>query len=104
MIAGGATEVGTPRTATDESIIFQIDEDFTIPRAAPGGLRRAARAAQVKNVGVADGDARPQGADQLAFGTPPQVGDALYLGFERAAGPPAARRSTSTPRRPAAPA
>ena len=35
-----------------------------------------------KNVGVADGEARPQGSDQLAFGTPPQVGDALYIGFE----------------------
>ena len=35
-----------------------------------------------KNVGVADGEARPQGSDQLAFGTPPQVGDSLYLGFE----------------------
>ena len=31
---------------------------------------------------MADGEARPQGSDQLAFGSPPQVGDALYLGFE----------------------
>ena len=28
------------------------------------------------------GVARPKGADQLAFGTPPKVGDALYLGFD----------------------
>ena len=40
------------------------------------------RGGQVKDVGVADGEARPQGSDQLAFGSPPQVGDALYLGFE----------------------
>ena len=40
------------------------------------------RDGQVKDVGVADGEARPQGSDQLAFGSPPQVGDALYLGFE----------------------
>ena len=40
------------------------------------------RAGKVKDVGVADGEARPKGADQLAFGTPPQVGDALYLGFD----------------------
>ena len=40
------------------------------------------RHGQVKDVGVADGEARPQGSDQLAFGSPPQVGDALYLGFE----------------------
>ena len=33
---------------------------------------------------MADGEARPQGSDQLAFGTPPQVGDSLYLGFEDA--------------------
>ena len=37
---------------------------------------------QAKSVGMAEGEARPQGPDQLAFGTPPQVGDALYLGFE----------------------
>jgi len=33
------------------------------------------RGGQVKDVGVADGEARPQGSDQLAFGSPPQVGD-----------------------------
>ena len=38
--------------------------------------------AQAKSVGTAEGEARPQGPDQLAFGTPPQVGDALYVGFE----------------------
>ena len=42
LIPGGATEVGTPRTANDESVIFQVDEDFTIPRDAPGGLRAPA--------------------------------------------------------------
>ena len=33
-------------------------------------------------IGVVDGTARPQGADQLPFSAPPLVGDALYLGFE----------------------
>jgi predicted phage baseplate assembly protein len=82
LIRGGETEIGTPRTANDESIIFQVDEDFTIPTAQPAAyvLQRTGQAP--KNVGVAEGEARPQGADQLAFGSPPQVGDALYLGFE----------------------
>ena len=76
-----------PRSArraprNDESIIFQVDEDFTIPAMGPAAyvLQRTGQAP--KNVGVADGEARPQGSDQLAFGTPPQVGDALYIGFE----------------------
>src|SRR5436190_20684284 len=34
-IPGGQTEVATLRTATDESVIFQVDEDFTIPPARP---------------------------------------------------------------------
>ena len=42
-IPGGDTEVGTLRTATEESIVFQVDEDFAIPPAAPGGLRGPAR-------------------------------------------------------------
>ena len=60
------------------------------------GLRRSPRCArpptscsaanQIKDVGVADGEARPQGADQLPFGSPPAVGDALYLGFEEPIG------------------
>ena len=82
LIAGGETEVGTPRTAHDESIVFQVDEDFTIPSMTPAAYVLQRVGQTPKNVGVADGEARPQGADQLAFGTPPQVGDCLYLGFE----------------------
>ena len=33
-------------------------------------------------IAVADGKARPQGPDRLPFGSPPQVDDALYLGFD----------------------
>ena len=44
------------------------------------------RANQIKDVGLADGAARPQGADQLPFGSPPSVGDALYLGFDEPVG------------------
>jgi predicted phage baseplate assembly protein len=84
-IAGGETEVGTPRTANEESIIFQIDEDFTIPPVRPAAYVLQ-RGGQVKDVGVADGEARPQGADQLPFNSPPAVGDALHLGFEEPIG------------------
>ena len=84
LIRGGETEVGTPRTAHDESIIFQVDEDFTIPSMTPAAYVLQRVGQSPKNVGVADGEARPQGSDQLAFGTPPQVGDSLYLGFEDA--------------------
>ena len=82
LIPGGDTEVGTPRTAHDESVIFQVDEDFTIPSARPEAYVLQRHGAQAKSVGTAEGEARPQGPDQLAFGTPPQVGDSLYLGFE----------------------
>ena len=35
QIAGGETEIATPRTPNEESIVFQVDEDFTIPPARP---------------------------------------------------------------------
>jgi predicted phage baseplate assembly protein len=84
-IPGGETEVGTPRTATEESIVFQVDEDFQIPASRPAEYALQ-RGGQIKSVGVADGVAKPSGADQLAFASPPAVGDALYLGFEEPIG------------------
>jgi predicted phage baseplate assembly protein len=84
-IPGGATEVGTPRTASDESVIFQVDEDFTIPAAKPAAYVLQ-RGGQFRDVGLADGEARPQGADQLPFGSPPAIGDSLYLGFDEPLG------------------
>jgi predicted phage baseplate assembly protein len=76
-----ATEAGTLRTATRESIVFATSQTFTI---AP--LRPAAyvvqRAGAAKEIGVADGVAYPTGPDQLPFSRVPQAGDALYLGFE----------------------
>src|SRR5918995_1719906 len=84
-IAGGKTEVATPRTPNEEAIVFQVDEDFVIPAMRPSAYV-VQRANQIKDVGLADGEARPQGADQLPFGSPPAVGDALYLGFEQPVG------------------
>jgi predicted phage baseplate assembly protein len=85
QIPGGQTEVATLRTATDESVIFQVDEDFTIPPARPASYVLL-RGGQPKDVGLADGVARPSGPDQLPFGQPPAVGDALCLGFEEPLG------------------
>ena len=79
------TEVGTRRTANEEAVVFQVDEDFTIP-ALQAGAYVLQRGGQYKDVGVADGTARPQGADQQPFAAPPQVGDALYLGFSEPIG------------------
>ncbi len=80
-IPGGETEIGTRRTATEESIVFQVDEDFTIPPARPAAYV-VQRGNKFSEIGVVDGTAKPQGADQVPFSAPPLVGDALYLGFE----------------------
>ena len=80
-IPAGETEVGTLRTASEEAVIFQTTEDFTIPPARPIAYA-VKRGGAVKDVGVANGVARPKGPDQAAFGSPPKAGDALYLGFD----------------------
>jgi len=77
----GETEVGTPRTAGDEAIVFQTTEDFTIEPLRPAAYVLS-RDAQVKNIAVAEGVAKPHGSEQLAFGSPPRPGDALHLGFD----------------------
>jgi predicted phage baseplate assembly protein len=81
-IPAGETEVGTLRTASEQAVVFQTTEDFTIEPLRPvayvlnhGGV--------IKGVGVADGLAQPHGEEQLAFGTPPEVGDAIHLGFDK---------------------
>jgi predicted phage baseplate assembly protein len=75
------TEVGTIRTATEESTVFQIQDDFEIPPISPAAYV-IARAGDVKEIGLADGVAHPHGPDQLPFAQRPRIGDALYLGFE----------------------
>ncbi len=80
-IPAGETEVGTVRTANEEAILFQTAEDFTIPPARPV-FYAVKRGGSVKDVGVANGVAKPKGADQNAFGSPPKAGDALYIGFD----------------------
>jgi predicted phage baseplate assembly protein len=80
-IPAAVTEVGTPRTAGEEPIVFQTTEDFTIEPLRPAAYMLA-RDGEVKSVAVADGVAKPYGAERLAFGSPPRPGDALYLGFD----------------------
>ena len=81
VIPGGETEVGTLRTASEESIVFQTSEDFEIQAARPVAYM-VEKGSSPKDVGVAAGAAKPKGEDQRPFGTPPQVGDALYIGFD----------------------
>jgi predicted phage baseplate assembly protein len=81
-IPGGDTEVGTLRTATEQSVVFQVDEDFTIQPLRPAAYV-VLRGGKTKDVGLDDGAAKPQGADQVPFGAPPLVGDALCLGFDQ---------------------
>ena len=75
------TEAGTLRTATQESIVFGTTETFVIPALVPAAYL-VQRAGAAKEIGVADGVAYPTGPDQIPFSRQPQIGDALYLGFE----------------------
>ena len=75
------TESGTLRTATQESIVFGTSETFIIPPLLPAAYL-VQRAGAAKEIGVADGVAYPTGPDQIPFSRQPQIGDALYLGFE----------------------
>jgi predicted phage baseplate assembly protein len=85
FIQGGDTEVGTLRTPGEEPVVFQTVSDVAIPAARPTAYQ-VERTRAVKDVGVAAGVARPKGPDQLPFGMPPQVGDALYMGFDTGLG------------------
>jgi predicted phage baseplate assembly protein len=75
------SEVGTMRTESEESIVFQTADEFTIPALRPERYV-VERGGKAKEIGIADGWARPAGADRLPFATPPVLGDGLYLGFE----------------------
>ncbi len=81
FIPAAITEVATPRTPGEDPVVFQTLEDCTIPPATPTAYV-VERGRAAKDVGVAGGVAKPKGPDQLPFGMPPQVGDALYLCFD----------------------
>jgi len=81
LIPGRTTEVATLRTPGEEAIVFQVERDTPITPGEPVAYV-VERGRQLKSVGVAGGVARPKGPDQIPFAVPPQLGDALYLGFE----------------------
>ena len=102
-IPGGETEVATPRTPNEESIVFQVDEDFVIPAMRPSAYV-VQRANQIKDVGLADGDRAPAGRRPAPVRQPAGGRRRALPRLRRAARAAADRRSTSTPRRRAAPA
>ena len=85
VIAGGETEVATQRLGPEQPVVFQTEQDFTIPVARPTAYA-VERDGKAKDVGVARGVASPKGPDQLPFASPPKVGDALYVGFDKPLG------------------
>ena len=76
------TEVGTPRTPSDESIVFQIDEDFTIPPARPAAYVRRSAAARSRTSASPTAWRARRAPTSSPFGIAAAVGDALYLGFD----------------------
>jgi predicted phage baseplate assembly protein len=86
--SGGAaipagTEVASPRTADGELIVFQTDEELTIPVAHLSAYA-IERGGQMTAVPVKDGVAEPAAAAAQPFGSPPVLDDALLFGFEEA--------------------
>jgi len=61
-IPAGA-EVATVRTSDDAATVFQLIDGFTIPPLRPTTYA-VQRGGQIKDVGVADGRARPAPSDQ----------------------------------------
>jgi predicted phage baseplate assembly protein len=80
-VVRAGTEIGTLRTAADESIVFTTQQDFTIMPVRPATYV-VQRDKKLNELGVADGVANPPGPEQPPFHSTPKVGDALYLGFE----------------------
>src|SRR5215218_8481596 len=84
-----------PPTAATTDIRFRLaappeDEDVVIAggetEVAPPPAYAVERDGKAKDVGVARGVASPKGPDQLPFASPPKVGDALYVGFDKPLG------------------
>ena len=73
-------EIGTFRTLSEESTVFQTAEAAVIPPVAPIGYAME-RERSLAQLVVGGGAARPRGSDRFPFATPPVPGDALYLGF-----------------------
>ncbi len=80
-ITAGETEVGTVRTAYEESVVFEVAESRAIEPLSPSAYV-VHRDGEVRDIAVDGGMARPVGADRAAFSALPQPGDAVHLGFD----------------------
>ena len=81
-IAAGETEVGTVRTAYEESVVFEVAEGLTIEPLQPSAYV-VHRDGERRNIAVDAGVARPIGADRAAFSAVPVTGDAMHIGFDK---------------------
>ncbi|MEY2514376.1 MAG: hypothetical protein QOJ89_1734, partial [bacterium] len=81
-IAAGETEVGTVRTAYEESVVFEVAEGLTIEPLQPLAYV-VHRDGERRNIAVDAGVARPIGADRAAFSAVPVPGDAMHIGFDK---------------------
>lgn len=75
------SEVGTDRSGSEDSTVFQLAEPFVIPASRPR-VYLVSRDRTQRLVATPHGVARPDGTDRFPFGAPPDTGDALYLGFD----------------------
>jgi predicted phage baseplate assembly protein len=80
LIPARSTEVATPRTQTQEPVVFQTSRDFTIHPAQPV-VCLFERGSQRIEVNLSGGVALPEGEERFAFSEPPVPGDCLLLGF-----------------------
>jgi predicted phage baseplate assembly protein len=80
-IEAGETEVGTVRTAYEESVVFEVIESRTITPLSPAAYVTH-RDGLVRDIPVDVGVARPVGADRAAFSAVPLPNDAIHLGFD----------------------
>jgi len=79
-IAAFDTEIATRRSTAGDPVVFQVKDDFRIRPIRPSDYV-IEHDGLLRGVPVADGHARPHGADQRPFADPPRPGDALYIGF-----------------------
>ncbi len=75
------TEVGTRRTGDEPAVVFQLAESRTVEPLRPTAYV-IEKSGTARSVAIVDGCAKPTGEDRSPFGSPPEVGDALLLGFD----------------------
>lgn len=79
-IPARTTEAATPRTSTQDSIVFCTSETFLIrPLRMSAYLLQGAQ--RFVDVTVSDGCTRPSGSERFAFNRAPQLGDCMLIGF-----------------------